>query len=172
MNVVFIGLGVGFVFGIILFKAKMLSYDNQVATMQLKNMMLFKYFMSAQLVGSICLTILYVSGYIGINHLVFNAFNSIIGGLIFGVGWGMLGYCPGTCTGAAATGKIDSVFGLIGITLGCILGTKIIPHIAIFTNIFNFGNIGVTNKTSLIISTIILSIVYLIIFRIFEKKKL
>jgi uncharacterized membrane protein YedE/YeeE len=172
MHVVLIGLAVGFIFGIILFKAKMLSYDNQVATMRLKNMMLFKYFMSAQLVGSICLTILYVSDYITISHVIFNAFNSIIGGLIFGIGWGMLGYCPGTCTGAAATGKIDSVFGLVGITLGCILGTKLIPHIAIFTNLFNFGNIGVSNKFSLIISTIVLSIVYLLIFRIFEKKNM
>jgi len=33
----------------------------------------------------------------------------IVGGAIFGVGWGLLGYCPGTAVGAMAEGKVDAL---------------------------------------------------------------
>jgi len=42
----------------------------------------------------------------------------IIGGLIFGVGFAILGLCPGTAAGAMGTGAIHAVFGVIGMLLG------------------------------------------------------
>ena len=42
-----------------------------------------------------------------------------MGGLIFGVGFGTLGYCPGTVVGAVAQGWLDALFGgVIGILIG------------------------------------------------------
>jgi len=44
---------------------------------------------------------------------------NIIGGLIFGVGFATLGYCPGTIAGAIGNGYLDAlVGGLAGILLG------------------------------------------------------
>ncbi len=44
---------------------------------------------------------------------------SVIGGLIFGVGFGTLGYCPGTLAGAVGQGYLSAlVGGIIGILLG------------------------------------------------------
>ncbi len=34
--------------------------------------------------------------------------------VIFGVGWGLSGYCPGTCWAAAGEGRMDAVFALLG----------------------------------------------------------
>ena len=37
-----------------------------------------------------------------------------IAAIIFGIGWGLTGYCPGTCWTAAGEGRMDAVFTLLG----------------------------------------------------------
>jgi len=45
--------------------------------------------------------------------------SNVIGGLIFGVGFALLGYCPGTVAGAVGTCAFDALFGgMIGLLIG------------------------------------------------------
>ena len=45
----------------------------------------------------------------------FHILGTLVGALIFGVGFGTLGYCPGTVMGAVGQGALDALFGgLIG----------------------------------------------------------
>jgi hypothetical protein len=37
-----------------------------------------------------------------------------LGGVIFGIGWGLTGYCPGTCWVAAGEGRMDAIFAFLG----------------------------------------------------------
>lgn len=37
-----------------------------------------------------------------------------ISGVLFGIGWGLCGYCPGTTWAAAGEGRMDAVFALLG----------------------------------------------------------
>jgi uncharacterized protein len=46
---------------------------------------------------------------------------NIIGGLIFGVGFGLLGYCPGTRAGAVGQGNFDAIAGVLGLMMGSYL---------------------------------------------------
>ncbi|MFP4000429.1 MAG: YeeE/YedE thiosulfate transporter family protein [Thermoplasmata archaeon] len=56
----------------------------------------------------------------------------IIGGLIFGAGFAILGLCPGTAAGAMGTGAVHAVFGVIGMLLGAGIFASVYPYISDF----------------------------------------
>ncbi|MEK9868629.1 MAG: DUF6691 family protein, partial [Gammaproteobacteria bacterium] len=53
----------------------------------------------------------------------------VAGGAIFGVGWAISGYCPGTCVVGTAEGKLDAVFTLAGALVGALLFSLIYPSL-------------------------------------------
>jgi uncharacterized protein len=55
---------------------------------------------------------------------------SVIGGLIFGVGFALLGYCPGTVAGAVGQGYLDALFGgVVGILIGAGIFAALFPKL-------------------------------------------
>lgn len=66
---------------------------------------------------------------------------NIIGGLIFGLGWGMLGYCPGTAVGATGEGRLDAFWGGV---LGMLVGAGIFAEVYTFIkdNLLKWGDLG------------------------------
>ena len=46
---------------------------------------------------------------------------NIIGGLLFGVGFALLGYCPGTGAAALGQGNWDAIAGVLGLMAGSYL---------------------------------------------------
>jgi uncharacterized protein len=55
---------------------------------------------------------------------------SVIGGLIFGVGFGLLGYCPGTVAGAIGNGYLDALLGgAVGMVIGAGLFAAVYPKL-------------------------------------------
>lgn len=44
-----------------------------------------------------------------------------VAGVLFGVGWGLCGYCPGTTWAAAGEGRMDAIFALMGGLAGAAL---------------------------------------------------
>jgi uncharacterized protein len=58
-----------------------------------------------------------------------SAGKNIIGGLIYGIGFAVLGYCPGTIAGAIGNGYLDAAFGgLTGIIIGAGLFAAFYPR--------------------------------------------
>lgn len=172
MKQAILGIIMGGLVGACLYKAKMLKYDEQVSSMIFKKMTLLKFFMAAQMTSLLTLSTLRILGFVQITHGAFNWFNAMVGGLVFGIGWGILGYCPGTCSGAIGTGKIDGIFGLAGIICGSILYAFMFPVVSAFSAQFLVGYIGLSDPVWMIATSVFIVFIYLLLFRSFEKRNL
>lgn len=50
-------------------------------------------------------------------------------GVIFGVGFAILGYCPGTAAAAFGSGAMDALMGMIGIVIGAGVFARLYPFL-------------------------------------------
>lgn len=66
-----------------------------------------------------------------------------VGGLIFGVGFALLGYCPGTAAGAIGTGSVHAFFGVIGILIGTEIFSVVYPSVKFSLMSGNYGPITI-----------------------------
>jgi len=64
---------------------------------------------------------------------------NVIGGLVFGVGMGLLGWCPGTAVGAVGEGRLDALVGLAGMIVGGMLFAQLYPQVK---QVYKLGHIG------------------------------
>lgn len=112
------GLFFGVVFGFLLQKGGVAKFDILVGVLLLENFVVVKVMLSAIIVGMVGSYVLRRLGAIDlqINETKYGA--NIIGGLIFGVGFGLLAYCPGTNAAALGQGNLDALVGVVGLILG------------------------------------------------------
>lgn len=100
---------------------------------------------------------------------------NIIDGLIFGIGWGLLGYCPGTSLGALGEGRYDALWGIIGMITGAGLYAEVYPKMQ--QTILSWGWEGSITIAQLAgVNPWVVIIVFIIggitLFAWFEKKNL
>lgn len=119
------GLLIGIGFGFCLQKGGVTSYDTIIGQLLLTDFTVVQVMVSAVLVGMIGIHIMKSLGWIEFHTFTGSIGSSLIGGLLFGVGFGLLGYCPGTVAGAIGQGQIDA---LLGGAVGLIIGTGIFAH--------------------------------------------
>lgn len=114
------GLLTGIAFGVILQRVGASSYEMIVNMLRLKDLTVMKFFFLAIAVGSLGMYLVDATGtaYIGIAPLYLVGIT--VGGLIFGVGWAVSGYCPGTSLVAIGEGKIDAVITVFGGLVGAL----------------------------------------------------
>lgn len=125
----FLGLVMGIVFGFLLHKGGVSKYDIILAQLRLTDFTVLKIMLSAVIVTMLGISYLYPKGSIKLQVKPGSIKNSVIGGLIFGVGFATLGYCPGTIAAAVGNGYLD---GLIGGMIGIIIGSGI--YAAFYSN--------------------------------------
>jgi len=63
----------------------------------------------------------------------------VVGGLLFGIGMVMAGYCPGTAVAGLGTGKSDALVFLAGIIVGMFIYFLIYPFVDTFASSSNLG---------------------------------
>ncbi|MDP2388854.1 MAG: YeeE/YedE thiosulfate transporter family protein, partial [Acidobacteriota bacterium] len=73
------------------------------------------------IVGSIGVFSLYALGLVKLHIKPTRYAANISGGLLFGVGFAMIGYCPGTGAAALGQGNWDAIAGVAGLMLGSYL---------------------------------------------------
>lgn len=115
----FFGLGFGIVFGFLLQKGGATKYDVIVGQLLLTDNTVLKIMLSAIVTGMIGIYLMKSLGWIQLSVKSGSVGMNVIGALIFGVGFAVLGYCPGTIAGAIGNGYLDAIVGgLAGIILG------------------------------------------------------
>lgn len=63
----------------------------------------------------------------------------LAGGALFGIGFVVSGYCPGTAVAGLASGRLDALVALAGVSLGSLLFAVVFPAIEGFYRSSNMG---------------------------------
>jgi uncharacterized membrane protein YedE/YeeE len=169
------GLFTGVLFGIFLQKAQVIRYDKQVGALRLMDMTIVKFMLSSILVAVVGVYGLQDLGLAKLSVKPTILGGNILGGLIFGAGWGLLGYCPGTSAGALGEGRWDAVWGILGMLAGAAIFAEAYPGLK--KTLLTWGDFGKITIPQILhinhwIIIIILIISGLLLFRWFEKKGL
>jgi hypothetical protein len=124
------GLAFGVVFGFLLQKGGATKYDVIIGQLLLTDFTVLKIMLSAVLTGMIGIHLLKALGWVELYPKSGSLGKNIIGGLLFGIGFAVLGYCPGTIAGAVGNGYLDAVVGgLAGIMIGAGLFAALFPRL-------------------------------------------
>lgn len=154
----------GFVFGAILQYAKLNKFDTISGLAILKNLAVAKAILITIGVGAILLSIEIGLGFASYHIKPLILGGIMLGGLIFGTGMAILGYCPGTLPVSLGEGSLDALVGIIGGLVAGLVYTILLPSIHGILGP-DFGNISLKTLTGE--NTILFFILVFIISAIF-----
>ena len=175
MKMLLYGVITGILFGFLLQKGRVLRYDKQLGALRLLDMTIVKFMLSTVLVGMIGVYLLKDLGLAQLSIKSTILGGVILGGLTFGVGWGLLGYCPGTSLGALGEGRWDAVWGIVGMLIGAALYAEAYPFMK--RTVLTWGDYGKITLPEILginhwLVIILFVIGWLALFRFFEKRGL
>jgi len=125
-----LGLIMGIIFGFLLQKGGVTRYEIIIDQLLLKDFTVVKVMLSAVITGMLGVHFLKGRGRVNLHIKPGSAGATVIGGLLFGIGFGMLGYCPGTAAGAAGQGSLDALFGgIVGMIIGSGIFASLYPKL-------------------------------------------
>jgi hypothetical protein len=168
-----LGLGTGVIFGVLLQQGRVLRFEKQVGAMLFRDMTIFKFMLSAIIVGMIGINLLVGLGLISLKVKGTLIAANLIGGALFGAGWAIMGYCPGTSVGAVAEGRWHAVWAILGMLVGAAVYAEVYPMLT--DNVLKWGDLGkITLPEVLGVSPWLLIPIFIAafvgMFYVFEKK--
>jgi len=117
------------------------EYDVIIGQLLLRDFTVVKIMLTAAVTGMVGVYALRSLGLATLHPKPGSVGATVVGGLIFGVGFAVLGYCPGTVAGAVGQGALDALFGgVVGILLGAGLYAVIYPWLQ--RNLLSRGDFG------------------------------
>ena len=108
----------GLVFGFLLQKGGVGKYNVLIGQLLLQDWTVVKIMLTAIIVGMIGVSTLHHFDKVNLHIKPTRIGANIIGGLLFGVGFALVGYCPGTAAVALGQGSWDALFGMAGLIAG------------------------------------------------------
>jgi uncharacterized protein len=131
----------GFCFGFLLQKGQVCYYEVIMRQLLLQDFTVLKVMLTASVTGMIGVYAMRGAGWVVLHKKSGSLGMSIPGPLIFGIGFGLLGYCPGTAVGAVGHGALDAlVGGVVGMLIGAGLYAATYPQIK--ARILHVGEFG------------------------------
>ena len=175
MKMLLFGLITGMGFGFLLQKARVIRYDKQLGALRLIDMTILKFMLSTIIVAMIGVYLLHDLGLAGLKMKPTVLGGNIIGGLLFGIGWGLVGYCPGTSAGALGEGRTDAFWGILGMITGAGLYVEAYPFLS--KTVLTWGELGTVTIPEMLgvnhwAVIVFFTVGVIFLFRWFERKGL
>ncbi|MBN1454907.1 MAG: YeeE/YedE family protein [Methanomicrobia archaeon] len=125
-----LGLFIGVIFGFLLQKGGVTDYNVIIGQLLLTDFTVVKIMLAASITGMLGVHLLRSLGLAQLHPKPGSFGASVIGGLLFGIGFGILGYCPGTVAGAVGQGSLDALFGgVVGMLIGAGVFAALYPKL-------------------------------------------
>jgi uncharacterized protein len=99
-------------------KAALGKFNVLIGQLLLQDFTVAKVMLTATVVGMIGIFTLHRLGMVNLHLKPTRIGANVIGGLLFGAGFALLGYCPGTAAAALGQGSWDALFGMAGLVAG------------------------------------------------------
>lgn len=122
----------GFIFGVLLLTAKLNRFDTIAGMAVLENFTMAKTIAFAIGLGTILMQLSIAMGAAEYHVKPLLLAGIIVGGILFGVGMAILGYCPGTVAVSLGEGNVDAAVGILGGLAGSLLFASLVPSLAFF----------------------------------------
>lgn len=116
-----LGLLFGIVFGFLLQKGGVGKYEVLIGMLLLRDFTVLKVMLSAVLVGMIGIYSLHAAGQVNLHVKPTRYAANLLGGIVFGVGFALSAYCPGTSAVALGQGNYDALAVIVGLMAGSYL---------------------------------------------------
>ena len=169
------GLVTGVIFGVLMQRAEVARYDRQLGALRLKDLTIVKFMLSTVAVAMVGTYLLKDLGLarLSVKPMIMGAV--IPGGILFGLGWALLGYCPGTSAAALGEGRLDALWGILGMLFGAGLFAETYPMVKkTLLTMGDYGKITIPEVLGVnhwIVIAVFL-VLFLALFRWAEKKGL
>ncbi len=129
------------IFGFLLQKGGVAKYEVLIGMLLLQDFTVTKVMMSAVAVGMIGIYALRTAGLVK-RHIKPTRYGaSSLGGILFGIGFGLAAYCPGTGAAALGQGNFDAIAVVLGLMAGSYVFAEVSGWVARTVN--RWGDRGV-----------------------------
>ncbi|MBL9167294.1 MAG: YeeE/YedE family protein [Verrucomicrobiales bacterium] len=112
------GVMFGLAFGFLLQKGGVGKFNILIGQLLLQDWTVAKVMLTAIVVGMLGVFTLHHFAKVNLHLKPTKIGANIIGGLLFGAGFALMGYCPGTAAAALGQGNWDALFGMVGLVAG------------------------------------------------------
>lgn len=174
-----VAVAVGFFFGLFLERGGLGNPHKLVGVFYLRDFAVPKAMFTAILVASCGLYLLADLGMLDMGRIwIVPTFfwPQVVGGTLFGVGFVVSGYCPGTAVAGLASGRLDALVSLAGIILGSFLFAILYPLLEPFYHTSSMGTMTLpgmlrVNHWSVIAFLVVMALGMFFMMERFEKGK-
>ncbi|MCZ7647778.1 MAG: YeeE/YedE family protein [Planctomycetota bacterium] len=134
------GVLTGLFFGFVLQKAQVTRYRTILGQFLFTDFTVLKVMLTAIVTGGIGILTMHQLGWVSLHVKSAVLAANAAGGLIFGVGMALAGYCPGTGAAALGDGSRHALFAVLGMVVGAGLYAETFPYLQ--ENLLKWGSYG------------------------------
>lgn len=131
----------GLAFGFLLQKGGVAKFEVLIGVLILRDFTVIKVMLSAVVVGMLGVLLMHRQGMVELHIKPTRYAANIVGGLLFGVGFALSAYCPGTAAAALGQGNYDACFVMLGMMTGSFVFAEVSGRLS--DTLYRWGDRGV-----------------------------